>query len=176
VRAAREKRLRTTITDCFSLAKSLYTILTLPPNWPDAPVRVDVVLSEIADRLETERKKILTLPGSVKALLRLRYANFDTAFTALGALPLMLNDVASVWAKPQKGNPELQIETQVISVLIEGVERYIGEELPSHRSTKRQAEFELVGLLAKRIIPDLTDMNVRTALGHWHKARAATAR
>lgn len=171
VRAAREQRLRKIIADWFGRAKSQYMIRTLPPNWPDAPIRVDEVLPEIADRLERLRKELLALPGNVTAALRVRYGNFDPALIALGALPFMLSEVASDWAKPHKGNPKLWIETEVISLLIEGVERYTGEKLPSPRSTKRRAELEFIGMLAKRIIPELTDENVRTALGHWHKER-----
>ncbi len=70
VRAAREKRLRSVITDWFGRANNLLRALRLPANWPHAPVRVDEALPEIADRLEAIRKEILALPGAVTAALR----------------------------------------------------------------------------------------------------------
>jgi len=145
----------------------------LPPNWPDAPVRVDKVLPEIADRLEAVGKDLAAIPGAVTTALRVRYGHYDRALAAVGALPMMLREVASIWAKPRPGNPKLWMEAEVLSLLIAGVEKYTGRKLPSPRSEKRKAEFEFVCLLAKRLLPHLTDANYQTALGHWWKQRLA---
>ncbi|HTF01343.1 MAG TPA: hypothetical protein VK621_22280, partial [Bradyrhizobium sp.] len=76
-------------------------------------------LLEIAGRLAAEKKDLAALPGAVTAALQVRFANYDLALTAVGALPIMLKEVASVWAKPRPGQPKLWIEAEVISLLIE---------------------------------------------------------
>jgi hypothetical protein len=173
VRAARERRLRAVVTRWFDQASSIYRVRTLPPNWPYASTRTDEALPEIARRLKAIREELLTVPGPVTALLRMRYANYDLAQTALGALPFMLDDVAAAWHKPHSGHPKSWIEAEVIGLLIRGVELFTSEELPSPRSRKRQAEFGFVRLLSVRLLPELSDANFRTALGHWHRSRKA---
>jgi hypothetical protein len=173
VRAARERRLRAVVIRWFDQASTLYRVRTLPPNWAHASMRVDEALPKIAGRLKAIREELLTLPGSVTALLGVRYANYDLALTALGALPFMLDDVAAAWHKPHSGQPKLWIEAEVIGLLIKGVEQFTGEELSSPRSRKRQVEFDFVRLLSIRLLPKLSDANFRTALGHWHKSRRA---
>jgi hypothetical protein len=132
---------------------------------------VDTALREIAGRLEASRQELLSLPGSVTAGLRVRFRDYDLAISALGALPFMLNDVASIWKAPRKRRPHLRNEAEAIGLLIEGVERFTGEALPSPRSNKRKAEFEFVRLLTRKLFPSLTDRQFKTALGHWHKSR-----
>jgi hypothetical protein len=169
--AGQEQRLLVAIADCFERARSLYRLLTLPPNWPQPLLRVEIVLPEIAGRLEASRQELLSLPGSVTAGLRVRFANYDLAITALGALPFMLNQVAAIWKAPRKRRPHLRNEAEAIGLLIQGVEQYTGEALPPPRSEKRQAEFEFVRLLTGKLFPSLTDRQFKTALGHWHKSR-----
>jgi hypothetical protein len=147
VRAARERRLRSTVTDWFGRANNLLRARRLPTNWPHAPVRVDEVLPEIADRLEAIQKEILALPGAVTAALRVHFANYDLALIALGALPVMLNEIAAGWHRRHSGHPNLRMEAELIGLLITGVERFIGEKLRSPRSNKRQPEFDFVRLL-----------------------------
>jgi hypothetical protein len=173
-RAAREKQLRTVATEGFNRATILYRVLTLPPNGPHSPVvRVDTALPEIAGRLEASRQELLDLPGAVTAALRVRFADYDHVLNALGALPLMLQEVAASWHKPHSGQPKLGIEAEAIGFLIKAVERFTGAKLPSPRSEKRQAEFEFVRLLTRRLLPEFTDEHFRTALRHWNKIRRA---
>ena len=173
VRTARERRLRSVITDWFDRASNLLRVRRLPSNWPHAPVRVDEALPEIADRLEAIRNEILALPGAVTTMLRVRFANYDLALTALGALPIMLDEIAAGWHRPHSGQPNFRMAGEVIGLLITGVERFTGEKLPSPRSKKRQTEFDFVRLLTARLLPELSDANVRTALRHWYKSRRA---
>jgi hypothetical protein len=165
--------LRAVVTRWFDQASSIYRVRTLPPNWPSASMLMDEALPDIASRLKAIREELLTVPGPVTALLRMRYANYDLALTALGALPFMLDDVAAAWHKPHSGHPKSWIEAEIIGLLIRGVELFTSEELPSPRSRKRQAEFGFVRLLSVRLLPELSDANFRTALGHWHRSRKA---
>ena len=173
VRAARQRRLRSTITDWFGRANNLLHLRKLPTNWPHAPVRVDEALPEIADRLEAVRQEILALPGAVTTALRVRFDNYDLALTALGALPIMLNEIAAGWHRPHAGQPNLRMEAELIGLLITGVEQFIGEKLLSPRGNKRQPEFDFVRLLTARLLPELSDANFRTTLRHWNESRRA---
>jgi hypothetical protein len=147
-------------------------VQTLPADSPHG-VRVDTALPEIAGRLEASRQELLDLPGAVTAALRVRFADYDHVLNALGALPLMLREVAASWNKPHSGQPKLWIEAEAIGMLIKAVERFIGERLRSSRSVKREAEFEFVRLLTRRLLPELTDAQFRTALRHWDERRRA---
>ena len=170
VLAEREK-LRAVVTVWFNRAKILYRVLTRPPNGPQAPFRVDTALPEIAGRLDAIRQELLDLPGAVTALLHVRFANYDQALTAVGALPFMLNEVAASWHKPQPGQPSLWKEAEAIGRLIKAVEHFTSAKLPSPRSEKRQAEFGFVRLLTRRLLPELTDAQFRTVLRHWDESR-----
>jgi|SRR6516165_9743121 len=171
-RAARESRLRAVVTDGFNRARIVHRVQTQPANWPHG-VRVDTALPRIARRLDASRQELVDLPGAVTAALRVRFGNYDLALTTLGALPLMLQEVAASWHKPHSGQPKLWIEAEAIGFLIKAVERFTGAKLPSPRSEKRQAEFEFVRLLTRRLLPEFTDEHFRTALRHWDKIRRA---
>ena len=173
-RAEREDRLRGILANSFDRARLLYRIRMLPPNWPYPRMRVDQALPKIAGRLDPIRNELLALPGEVTAALRVRFDNYDLALTALGALPHMLNEIAARWHKPHPGQPSLKIEREVVELLIDGVEKFTGEEFPSPRSIKRKAEREFVRLLTARLLPDLTDTQFETALRHWHQQRRAS--
>jgi hypothetical protein len=175
VRAAREERLRAIVSDYYERARRWYRALKAPPNSPDPSLRVDKALPEIADCLEGARKRILQLPDEVTAAARVRYENYDLALTALGALPIMLKDIAATWHKPSRGQPKLSIEAEAVGLLIQGVELFTGEKLPSPRSEKRTAEFDFLRTLTSRLLPELTDKQFRTVLRHCQDSRQAPA-
>jgi hypothetical protein len=127
-REAREDRLRAIVADVFDAARSLYVVRTLPPNWPDAPVRVDKLLPDIACRLDAIRDEISRLPGAVIADLRVRFAKYDEAMIAAAALSEMLRQVAAGWYKPRPGQPSLESEAEVVGLLIHGVVQFTGEQ------------------------------------------------
>jgi hypothetical protein len=171
--AEREDRLRAIVADCFKSARIFYRIRTLPPNWLEGSSRVDQALPKIAGRADLIRNELLALPGEFTAALRVQYANYDLALTALGALPHMLNEIAARWQKPHPGQPSLKIEGEVVALLIDGVEQFTGEKFASPRSVKRQAEREFVRLLTQRLLPRLTEAQFDTALRHWDTQRRA---
>jgi hypothetical protein len=169
--AAREDRLRDLVTFWFEQARSYYQVLKLPPNWPDPPVRVDVALPGISDRLDEIRGEISRLPGAVVADLRIRFANYDAAMTAVAALSDMLRQAAAGWHKPIPGQPSLGNEAEAVGILIHGVEQFTGEKFRSPRSIKQLAELQFVRLLTQRLLPELTNAQFKTALRHWYKQR-----
>jgi hypothetical protein len=125
--------------------------------------------------LNAIHQELGSLPGAVQAGLRLRFANYALAITALGALPAMLDTIAAHWKEPRKRRPSLRDEAEAIGILVDGVESYTGKPLGSPRGIKQQPEFEFVRLLASRLLlPALTKKQFKTALGHWYNDRYAS--
>jgi hypothetical protein len=141
--------------------------ITLPPHFH----RIDKWLPDISNRLSAIRVELLGLPGAVDATLRVRFGEYDKALAHLAALPVMLNTVADAWHRPGRGQPSLKLLSGAVGLLTCAIEDYTGEEFPSPRSIKRQAEIELVRLLAAQLFPSHTPEQINTMLGHVHSER-----
>ena len=143
--------------------------IALPPDFH----RIDKWLPDLSGRLSAIRAELIDLPGDVNAALRVRFANYDEALDHLAALAVMLNTIAGVWHRPHPGQPSLERESRAVELLICAVEEFIGEEFPSPRSCKRDAELDFGRLLAGRLFPQATRAEIDTMLRLFHNRRLA---
>jgi hypothetical protein len=141
--------------------------IALPPHVH----RFDKWLPDIASRLSAIHTELLGLPGAVKAELSVRFPDYGDALDHLVALSAMLNTTADAWDRPRPGQPSLELPSHAVGLLACAVEDYTGETFPSPRSIKRQAEIDLVRLLASRLFPSYTPSQIETMLGHFHSER-----
>ena len=136
--------------------------------------RIDKWLPDIANRLTAIHSRLtaihtelLGLPGAVRAELGVSVSDYGKALDYLAALPRMLKTAAEARHRKGRGNPSLEFGGHAIGLLICAVEDYTGEKFLSPRSNKRQAEIELVRLLAAKLFPSHTPENINTMLGHF---------